>query len=177
MGRAAIFHQAKFLDAKRQREMRIFVWPVRVYYEDTDSGGVVYYANYLKFMERARSEWLRALGVEQDELISGHNVLFAVRAVQVDYLRPARFNELLAVTAEVAERGRASLTFKQSVLRVNKSGPGALALFNDNDSERMLADNENKLCTGRIKIACLNAATLRPCPIPTHLITEMSRDG
>ncbi|MEJ1469461.1 MAG: YbgC/FadM family acyl-CoA thioesterase, partial [Candidatus Sedimenticola sp. (ex Thyasira tokunagai)] len=77
--------------------MMEFIWPVRVYYEDTDSGGVVYYANYLKFMERARTEWLRQLGFEQDELLEKEGILFAVRRVAVDYLRPARFNDELLV--------------------------------------------------------------------------------
>ncbi len=71
----------------------MFVWPVRVYYEDTDSGGVVYYANYLKFMERARTEWLRARGFEQDVLLGEHRLMFAVRSLSVDYHRPARFND------------------------------------------------------------------------------------
>ncbi len=70
-----------------------FTFPVRIYYEDTDSGGVVYYANYLKFMERARTEWLRALGFEQDQLLEQEGVIFAVRSVTVDYNAPARFND------------------------------------------------------------------------------------
>ncbi|MBN8772080.1 MAG: YbgC/FadM family acyl-CoA thioesterase, partial [Thiobacillus sp.] len=72
-----------------------FVWPVRVYWEDTDAGGVVYYANYLKFMERARSEWLRAFGFEQDVLRDEPGIVFVVRRVEIDYLSPARFNEQL----------------------------------------------------------------------------------
>ncbi|MDH5370471.1 MAG: YbgC/FadM family acyl-CoA thioesterase, partial [Gammaproteobacteria bacterium] len=83
----------------------IFLWPVRIYYEDTDSGGVVYYANYLKFMERARTEWLRSKGFEQDELIAKENVIFAVRSVQADYLLPARFNEEIVVNTWVLKKG------------------------------------------------------------------------
>lgn len=82
----------------------MFHWPVRVYYEDTDSGGVVYYANYLKFMERARTEWLRSLGFEQDVLNAQHGIIFAVRSVTVEYLRPARFNDLLSVGVRLGER-------------------------------------------------------------------------
>jgi len=93
-----------------------FYWPVRVYYEDTDNGGVVYYANYLKFMERARTEWLRSLGLEQDRLINEQGIIFAVRSVQVDYLKPALFNQLLSVSAEIIATGKASLTFKQEVV-------------------------------------------------------------
>src|SRR3569623_985065 len=155
----------------------LFVWPVRVYYEDTASGGEVYYANYLKFMERARTEWLRGRGVEQDELVRTHDVKFAVRAAQLDYLRPARFNDLLAVSAEVTAHGRASLTFRQHVLR-----PSAGALHPEGSIEHnaylaMTANKENILCAGEIKIACLTASTLRPCAIPPHLLAEIRRVG
>ncbi|MBD3670759.1 MAG: tol-pal system-associated acyl-CoA thioesterase [Gammaproteobacteria bacterium] len=126
-------------------DAKTFQWPVRIYYEDTDSGGVVYYANYLKYMERARTEWLRAAGFEQDELIEQKGVLFAVRSVQADYLSPARFNDLLTVSATIIEQGRASLTFKQEVRRE--------------------ADNR-LLCTGKIKIVSLKTETMKPCAIP-----------
>ena len=104
----------------------IFSIPIHVYYEDTDAGGVVYYANYLRFMERARTEWLRRLGFEQDELARDPVSYSAVRSVKLEFLKPARFNELLAVTvAEVHERGRASLTFRQHIpaARVRKRDP------------------------------------------------------
>lgn len=94
-----------------------FSFPVRVYYEDTDLGGVVYYANYLKFMERARTEWLRALGFEQDELLARDGVLFAVRSAQIDFLKPARFNDSLQVTVALTRPGRASITVHQRVQR------------------------------------------------------------
>ena len=130
-----------------------FLWPVRVYYEDTDSGGVVYYANYLKFMERARTEWLRSLGLEQDEFIAREAVIFAVRSVQVDYLHPARFNEALTVSAEVVEQGRASLTFEQKIRR---------------------NDDETILCQGRIRLACLDSNSFKPRALPAPLIAEFS---
>ena len=98
-----------------------FVWPVRVYYEDTDSGGVVYYANYLKFMERARTEYLRHLGYEQDELIKNENIIFAVRTINVDYHKPARFNEQLEVSARVIECKKASMLFEQVICRKQDS--------------------------------------------------------
>ncbi|MGH1538662.1 MAG: YbgC/FadM family acyl-CoA thioesterase, partial [Gammaproteobacteria bacterium] len=94
--------------------MKPYVWQTRVYYEDTDAGGVVYYANYLKFMERARTEWLRSLGVEQDTLVDEMNVLFAVRSVSIDYKKPARFNDSLTVTAEPNALKPASILFKNS---------------------------------------------------------------
>ena len=128
-----------------------FVWPVRVYYEDTDAGGVVYYANYLKFMERARSEWLRHLGFEQDRLAREDCIVFAVRQVSVDYLKPARFNELLRVSVRIEERGQASLRFLQSVF--NEAGEA--------------------LCTGRVRIACLDTVSFRPRPIPDAIRAEL----
>jgi acyl-CoA thioester hydrolase len=137
-----------------------FVWPVRVYYEDTDNGGVVYYANYLKFMERARTEWLRARGVEQDALIAGEGVIFAVRKAEVDYLRPARFNQHLAVSVAVMETGKASLTFNQEVQLINEGGGSG-----------------ELLCRGRIKIACLDAQTFRPRAIPNSVTREIFGDG
>lgn len=132
--------------------MNEFLWPVRVYYEDTDSGGVVYYANYLKFMERARTEWLRQLGFEQDELIQKEAVIFAVRSVQVDYLLPARFNDELSVSANLIEQGRASLTIEQSITRV--------------------ADN-SLLCKGRVKIVSLRPDSFKPCAIPDNIKQQL----
>ena len=154
----------------------MFVWPVRVYYEDTDSGGVVYYANYLKFMERARSEWLRALGVEQDELLARERIIFAVRAVQVDYLRSARFNDVLWVTAEIAERGRASLSFSQRVLRPDDTlrGGSPQEMIADGRAAS-LGEKSELLSTGQVRIACLDADTMRPRSIPSHLLSEISR--
>lgn len=129
-----------------------FVWPVRVYYEDTDVGGVVYHANYLKFMERARTEWLRSLGYEQDELRRESGMIFAVREIQLEYHLPARFNELLEVKATVVVRGKASLRFRHEVRR---------------------AADQTLLCSGQIKLACLDAQTLRPIPIPKQLLEEI----
>ena len=136
--------------------MELFSWPLRVYYEDTDTGGVVYYANYLRFMERCRTEWLRSLGIEQDRLISEYDVLFAVRHVDVDYRRPARFNDQLEITSRLVEQGRASLSFEQTVLRVE----GA---------------DKTELVHGQVKIACLSASKFRPCPIPEFIQTEIAR--
>lgn len=127
--------------------MKVFNWPVRVYYEDTDAGGVVFYANYLKFYERARTEMLRAMGYEQDDLIAREGIIFVVRSVQLDYLVPARFNELLDVTAEVTETKKASLLFKQTIVRDGK-----------------------ELNKAEIRIACLDAKTMRPKAIPEKLL-------
>jgi acyl-CoA thioester hydrolase len=130
-----------------------FIWPVRVYYEDTDAGGVVFYANYLKFFERARTEMLRAMGYEQDQLIATDGIMFAVRSVQVDYLSPARFNELLHVSAEVVQVKKASLTFEQHITR-----------------------GDDVLTKSMIKIACLDAQNLRPKIIPDYLIEHLKNE-
>jgi acyl-CoA thioester hydrolase len=133
--------------------MSAFRWPVRVYYEDTDSGGVVYYANYLRFMERARTEWMRALGFEQDRLLREEGIVFAVRSANVEFLQPARFNDLLTVVTSLQQRGRASLTFAQSISRQH--------------------EETQPCCSGEVKIACVNADTFRPQPIPEILMKEI----
>jgi acyl-CoA thioester hydrolase len=130
-----------------------FLWPVRVYYEDTDAGGVVYYANYLKFMERARSEWLRSLGFELDRLAATDGVLFAIRDVAVSYRRPARLNAQLLVSASLTEHSGASLIFEQQVLAVEP--PGTL------------------LCSGRVRVVCVDVETFRPRAIPEHLMAAI----
>jgi acyl-CoA thioester hydrolase len=130
-----------------------FRWPVRVYYEDTDSGGVVYHANYLRFMERARTEWMRRLGFEQDALLRDRGILFAVRSASLEYLQPARFNDLLEVSVSLNERRRASLVFEQAVNRDGDAG--------------------HPLCTGSIRIACLEAASFRSTPIPEFILKEI----
>ena len=127
-----------------------FEWPVRVYYEDTDCGGVVFYANYLKFMERARTEYLRHLGFEQDQLIEQLNILFAVRTVQLEYLSPAKFNDQLIVTAKLIGLKKASMLFEQTIY--NTHNP------------------DNTLCQGNIQIACLKADSFKPCAIPKAIV-------
>jgi len=131
-----------------------FSWPVRVYYEDTDSGGVVYYANYLKFFERARTEFLRQFDLQQDQLIKDNNIIFAVRNISVDYHKPAVFNDLLTVTTEVVEFKKASIVFKQIIHR----------------------DDETVLCQASCKVACLKAEQLKPTAIP-EFIVQMLKDG
>ena len=131
-----------------------FNWPVRVYYEDTDSGGVVYYANYLKFMERARTEYLRHLGFEQDQLIEQQNILFAVRSVKLDYKSPARFNDQLTVITNLVELKKASMLFEQKISHSNQ--------------------HNHILCQGEIRIACLQADSFKPCAIPKDIM-EVAR--
>ena len=137
--------------------MKNFKWPVRVYYEDTDAGGVVYYANYLKFFERARTERLRAMGFEQDVLRQREGVIFAVRSVQVEYRRPARFNEELSVSANVSRLRQASLLFEQEIFRL--------------DGEAEL------LCSATVLIACIDEQEMRPRQIPDQLFQRIKNDN
>lgn len=131
-----------------------FSWPVRVYWEDTDAGGIVYYANYLKFMERARTEWLRAAGLEQGPLQQEHGLMFVVVSAETHFQRPARYGELLQVSCEVEKSTKASLIFKQEVVR-----DGA---------------QPELLVTGRVRVACLDTTKFRPRALPEHLLQEMA---
>jgi acyl-CoA thioester hydrolase len=94
-----------------------FTWPIRVYYEDTDSGGVVYHSNYLNFMERARTEWLRALGFEQTQLKDQHGLIIVIHSLSMQFKKPAYFNDMLAVHCQLSELGRSSLIMQQSISR------------------------------------------------------------
>ncbi len=130
-----------------------FSWPVRVYYEDTDGGGVVYHANYLKFFERARTEWLRSLGFEQTELRERDSVLFVVRTVQIKYVQPARFNQLLEVTTSVVELGRSRIIFDQKLLH------GATVLT-----------------AATVEVACVDSNSFKPIPIPATMRQHFESD-
>ncbi len=131
--------------------MKKFNWPIRIYYEDTDSGGVVYYANYLKFMERARTEWLRSFSIQQDDLRERFGIIFAVRHVQIDYLLPAKFNDELVVESKVNKKGKASITFEQIVM----CGTEVLVKAN-------------------IKIACLDVNLFKPQPMPAEILEKLT---
>ena len=124
--------------------------PVRIYWEDTDAGGVVYHAQYLAFMERARSEWMRHNGHGQETMRRDHGLVFAVRAMTLDFLKPARLDDVLDVTVELADCRRASLVFRQAVVR---------------DGER--------LCEATVRIASLDAAGFRPTAIPPALHEQL----
>ncbi len=134
-------------------EPRVFAWPVRVYYEDTDAGGVVYHAQYLKYLERARTEWLRAAGLEQDRLSAEHGIVFAVTHVDLRYRRPARFNEALTVTVAPVARGGARLTFEQEVLRADAVG--------------------EPLVTAKVEVACVDCTRFRAAAIPEFVIEKL----
>ncbi|HEY0942248.1 MAG TPA: tol-pal system-associated acyl-CoA thioesterase [Steroidobacter sp.] len=127
-----------------------FTWPVRIYWEDTDAGGIVYYANYLKFMERARTEWLRAAGIEQLPLKEQHGLMFVVVDIEAQYRQPARYGDELLVTCTIVGRRRASLTFRQQVYRGGLQG--------------------EVLVEGKVRVACLDAVNLRPTALPKELM-------
>lgn len=127
------------------------MWPVRVYYEDTDAGGVVYYANYLRYLERARTEWLRALGFGQAALACEHGTVFVVRSLSIEYLRPAAFDDELAVGVELARLGAGQMHVTQRILR-----------------------RDEALATARVRIACVNTTSLRPVRIPRSLMGVLS---
>jgi acyl-CoA thioester hydrolase len=133
-----------------------FIWPVRVYWEDTDAGGIVYYANYLKFMERARTEWLRSVGIEQELLHEREQAMFVVVRVEADYRQPARYGDALHVTCDIEKQTRASLTFKQDVLR---------------------ATSGDVLVSGSVRVACLDAVKFRPRPLPEAVLLHIGQIG
>jgi acyl-CoA thioester hydrolase len=125
-----------------------FTWPIRVYWEDTDAGGVVYHASYLRFMERARSEWMRALGVDQSAFRQATGLAFMVRDMQIDFLRPALLDDELSVTVEVKERRAASILFAQTITRADGSS----------------------LIRATVRVACVDIERMRAAAIPNDLI-------
>lgn len=131
-----------------------FHWAVRVYYEDTDAGGVVYHANYLRFMERARTEWLREQGYEQD-VLREEGLIFTVRSAALEFIRPARFNDLLDVSVSITKIRGASVDIQQTI--TDQTG--------------------ETVCEGNVRIACVDATTLRPRPIPKNMFPELSHVG
>jgi 4-hydroxybenzoyl-CoA thioesterase len=140
---------------RAESQAQLFSHRCRVYYEDTDAGGIVYYVNYLKFMERARTERLRSLGFAQSQLV-GEDLLFVVHSSEARYHAPARLDDELLVTAEVVEVKRASLRFKQQVRR---------------------ADDDVLLCEGQFVVACVRTESLKPRPIPELLRVAFGGSG
>jgi acyl-CoA thioester hydrolase len=129
-----------------------FAFPIRVYWEDTDAGGIVFYANYLKYFERARTEWLRSLGIGQEHLRRTTGGIFVVGETNVRYLQPARLDDELLVTARIESAGRASIALAQEALR---------------------AGDRTLLCAGTIRIGWVEAATLKPARMPANLLEAL----
>ncbi|XQW86298.1 tol-pal system-associated acyl-CoA thioesterase [Thalassotalea piscium] len=127
-------------------------YPIRVYYEDTDAGGIVYYANYLKFFERARTEYLRVRGINQSEFLE-QNIGFVVRKVEMDNLASAKLDDLLLVTSQIRQLKGASLVFEQQIT----------------------TDSQKLLCTATVRIACVNLALAKPCAIPETILGALKR--
>lgn len=127
-------------------------WGIRVYYEDTDAGGIVFYANYLKFFERARTEWLRACGIDQNRLADETGAIFIVRSTAVDYRAPARLDDVVKVVSRIERLGRASVDFAQEAWR-----DGTL------------------LATGSIRVGCVERTALRPAVIPPQVLAALRR--
>ena len=149
--------------------MKGFSWRTRVYWEDTDAGGVVYYANYLRFMERARTEWLRTLGYCQRTLATEHGVLFAVTRVRIDYRRPARLDDELSVTCEPRTVGAASVSFAQHISRVS-----AAAGYDAAEPPGPFDAAPGVLTQAEVRIACLDALTFRPLRMPEFLLSAFA---
>lgn len=128
----------------------VFYWPIRVYYEDSDAGGVVYHANYLNFMERARTEWLRHLGFEQPELRAALGVIIVVHSMQIAFKAPAYFNDMLQIACNISKVGRSSLEMQQTITR-----------------------KDSVLIEASVKLAFVNAESFKPVAIPADIQSVM----
>ena len=134
-------------------EPSIFSFPIRVYWEDTDAGGIVYYANYLKFFERARSEWLRQLGIEQGTLLENEGCMFVVSEIKTKFYRPARIDNLLLVSVQIKQVGHASISLHQTAILKDSTNDGLL------------------VCEGTVRLACVQQTTMRPVAIPKTIVS------
>ena len=135
--------------------LKEFIWKIRVYYEDTDAGGVVFYANYLRFMERARTEWLRDIGFDHKNLIEKYKLIFAVKNLKINYMKPGYLDDLLTITSKLLNNRGASLVFQQEKI---------------NEKDELLTPAE-------VKIAFLNSNTLKASPMPEKLLMELTNDS
>lgn len=138
----------------------MFTWPARVYWEDTDGGAIVYYANYLRFLERARTEWLRSHGHSQLALAQDPGILFTVVSIQVDYRAPARLDDELAISCRPQPEGPASLRFLQDIRRASREGLPAQLLVE-----------------ASVRVACVDARSMRPKRLPEFLVDAMTAEA
>ena len=132
-----------------------FRWPLRVYYEDTDAGGIVFYANYLKFFERARTEWLRTAGIGQQQLSAETGCIFVVKNSSIDYHAPAKLDDCLEISVQVKKLGRASVEFIQEAWCMSHPEPV-------------------RLCTGSVRVGCVNTSSLRPVQMPADVFQKIN---
>lgn len=151
------------MKSRQPHKPNAFSIPVRIYYEDTDAGGVVYYANYLKFFERCRSEWLRAIGHDQVDLLRDPGIAFVVRTANLHYHQPARLDEQLSISLEVEQLGRSQITFRQRIRRANAARPGECDEW----------DKWDELTSGVIQLVCVNSVSFKPVSIPPFLRTQL----
>jgi len=140
---------------KQEEKAKVFSIPVRIYFEDTDAGGVVYYANYLKYLERCRTEWLRAIGCDQADLLRDPGIAFVVRSISLEYLKPARLDELVSVHLEVERVTKAQIFFRQEIRRARPAG------------------GSDELASGRIQVVCVNCAQMKILSIPAFLRAKL----
>ena len=140
--------------------MRVFTWPVRVYWEDTDGGAIVYYANYLRFLERARTEWLRSHGHSQQALAREPGILFTVVRLQVDYRAPARLDDELQISCRPQAQGPASLCFLQDIRRARGAGSAPQLLLEAN-----------------VRVACVDVRSMRPQRLPEFLVDAVTAEA
>jgi tol-pal system-associated acyl-CoA thioesterase len=139
---------------------QVFEWPLRVYIEDTDAGGIVYYVNYLKFMERARTEFMRSMGFDK-QFVFNNDVMFVVHSINSEYLKPARLDDELAVTVQVIRAGKATMIMRQLIYRMSAS--------NDNNKRELI-------CRAEVKVACVDQQTIKPKRMPDTLFTVISNN-
>ena len=130
--------------------IKTFSLPIRIYFEDTDSGGVVYHSNYLKFMDRARTEWLRSIGIDQRHLKQDHQIMFVVHRIDIQFKLPARFNDDLIVKSELKDIGSSKIEFRQMIYR-----------------------NDEMLIDASVDIACIDSEKFKPVRIPTTIKQTM----
>jgi len=142
---------------KHEQKSNAFTIPVRIYYEDTDAGGVVYYANYLKFLERCRSEWLREIGHDQADLLREPGIAFVVRSVSLEYLKPARLDDLLSVSLEVEKISRSQLFFRQHIRRASPTIEGGWT----------------ELVSGKVHVVCVNPVLMKVTSMPALMRTKL----
>jgi acyl-CoA thioester hydrolase len=154
----------------------IFSVPIRVYYEDTDAGGLVYHTNYLKFMERARTEWLRNLGIEQQSLLE-QSIGFVVKSLTMKNTKAAVFNDMLSISCQVVELKRASMLFKQHAYRVKE---GANTHNNNNSINNAMSTamstEKELLVSAEVRVACVDLGKMKPIAIPDFILREIKRD-
>ena len=157
---------SKDLSQDSSKDLSIeFCFPIRVYWEDTDAGSIVYYANYLKFFERARSEWLRRLGVEQGKLLLSEGCMFVVSEIQTKFHFPARIDDLLAVTVKIKKIGHASIYLHQTAMI--QSGTADVSTSVNTPASQLA-------CECSVRLACVQQSTMRPAAIPKSIVSLIS---